>query len=136
MGMKGKAIMASVDVKPVNSNNDENEAEENEEESEVQGKKTKNHDAVVADLEKVTDFVEETEIAAHDIQDAMRVVSDRQKKETKAKHDKEKELSKVKINTDDVDYIVKEMEIPRTKAERILREYKGSVVEALVFLTN
>lgn len=36
----------------------------------------------------------------------MRVVSDRQNKEAKAKHEKEKELSKVKINKDDVDYIV------------------------------
>jgi len=68
--------------------------------------------------------------------EAMRVVSDRQKREAKAKAEREKELSKVKINNTDVDYIVNEMEIPRTKAERVLREYKGNVVDALVFLTN
>merc|ERR1711997_467785 len=80
--------------------------------------------------------VDEKEIAAKDIQDAMRVVSDRQSREAKAKHEREKELSKVKINTEDVDCIVNEMEIPRSKAERVLREYKGNVVDALIFLTN
>ncbi|XP_012942543.1 huntingtin-interacting protein K isoform X1 [Aplysia californica] len=126
--------MASGEAKPVNA--EEPEVEENDEEAEEKGKKTAKHDAGAADLEKVTDYVEEKEIAAQDIQDAMRVVSDRQNREAKAKHEKEKELSKVKINKDDVDLIVHEMEIPRTKAERVLREYKGNIVEALVFLTN
>merc|ERR1711874_11206 len=126
--------MASGEAKPVNV--EEAEGEENDEESEAKGKKTAKHDAGAADLEKVTDYVEEKEIAAQDIQDAMRVVSDRQNKEAKAKHEKEKELSKVKINKDDVDYVVQEMEISRPRAERVSREYKGNVVEALVFLTN
>ena len=37
---------------------------------------------------------------------AMKVVSDRQNKEATAKQQKEKELSKVKINKEDVDLIV------------------------------
>merc|ERR1711879_1097550 len=67
-------------------------------ESEVKGAKPSKHDAGVSDLEKVTDFAEEKEIASQDIQEAMKAVSDRQKSEAKAKKDKEKELSKVKIN--------------------------------------
>ncbi|GFN82405.1 huntingtin-interacting protein k-like [Plakobranchus ocellatus] len=115
---------------------EEGEADENDVEADAKGKKAARHDAGAADLEKVTDYEEEKEIASKDIQDAMRVVSDRQNKEAKAKHEKEKELSKVKINKDDVDFIVQEMEISRIRAERVLREYKGNVVEALVFLTN
>ncbi|BFZ02394.1 hypothetical protein BsWGS_05433 [Bradybaena similaris] len=126
--------MATNETPHVNS--EEGDVEENEAESESKGKKVARHDAGAADLEKVTDYVEEKEIAAQDIQDAMRVVSDRQNKEAKAKHEKEKELSKVKINKDDVDYIVQEMEISRTQAERVLREYKGNIVDALGFLTN
>uniref|UniRef100_A0A2C9JCQ8 Nascent polypeptide-associated complex subunit alpha-like UBA domain-containing protein n=1 Tax=Biomphalaria glabrata TaxID=6526 RepID=A0A2C9JCQ8_BIOGL len=115
---------------------EEPEVEDNDAEDESKGKKVAKHDAGAADLEKVTDYEEEKEIAAQDIQDAIRVVSDRQNKEAKAKHEKEKELSKVKINKDDVDYIVQEIEISRSRAERVLREYKGNVIEALVFLTN
>ena len=38
----------------------------------------------------------------------MKVVSDQQTREARAKQEKEKELSKVKINKDDVDLIVSE----------------------------
>ncbi|RUS88061.1 hypothetical protein EGW08_004227 [Elysia chlorotica] len=126
--------MATKDTQPTAI--DEGETEENDAEADAKGKRAARHDAGAADLEKVTDYEEEKEIASQDIQDAMRVVSDRQNREAKAKHDKEKELSKVKINKDDVDFIVQEMEISRIRAERILREYKGNITEALVFLTN
>ncbi|KAL5020435.1 hypothetical protein ScPMuIL_003327 [Solemya velum] len=116
----------------------EDEQAELEVEEETKANKTKKlakHDSGAADLEKVTDYVEEAEISSY-IGDAMRVVNDRKTKEVAEKHEKEKELSKVKINKEDVDLIVYEMEISRAVAERKLREHKGNVVEALVELTN
>lgn len=116
----------------------EEEVHENDQDS-VKGSKARKaakHDSGAADLEKVTDFVEEYEISANSIQDAMKVVSDRKTKEVTEKQEKEKELSKVKINKEDVDLIVEELEISRMQAERKLREHKGKVVEALIALTN
>ena len=49
---------------------------------------------------------------------------------------REKELAKVSIKKEDVDLIVEEMEIPRSKAEKTLREHQGDVVKALATLTN
>lgn len=100
-------------------------------------KKAAKHDSVKAtDLEKVTDYVEEAEISTNNISDAMKVVSDRQMLEATEKQLKETELSRVKINKEDIDLIVNEMELTRSVAERVLREHKGNVFEALVTLTN
>ena len=49
---------------------------------------------------------------------------------------REKELAKVSIKKEDVELIVKEMEISKDKAERTLREHAGNIVEALASLTN
>ena len=49
---------------------------------------------------------------------------------------REKELAKVSIKNEDVDLIVQELEIPKSKAERTLREFQGNVVEAMASLTN
>ncbi|ESO94179.1 hypothetical protein LOTGIDRAFT_118654 [Lottia gigantea] len=98
--------------------------------------KSKKHDSGTADLEKVTDYVEEADISSQSIGDAMKAVSDQQKLEAAERQVKEKELTKVKINKDDVDLIVNEMEIPRTVAEKTLRKHKGNLVEALVALTD
>ena len=49
---------------------------------------------------------------------------------------REKELAKVSIKNEDVDLIVQELEIPKAKAERTLREYQGNIVEAMASLTN
>ncbi|KAK2173577.1 hypothetical protein NP493_866g01081 [Ridgeia piscesae] len=103
---------------------------------EPKGKKAAKHDDGAADLEKVTDYVEEAEISSQDISVAMKVVNDRMQQEANAKLQKEKELSRVKISKEDVDLIVNEMEIPRSAAERKLREHKGDLVEALIDLTN
>jgi len=115
---------------------EEENIEIEEELPQEKGKKVAKHDSGAADLEKVTDYVEETEIAPQNIADAMRAVSDRQAKEAAEKQLLEKELSKIKILKEDVDLIVQEMEIPQSVAERKLREHRGDVVEALVALTN
>ncbi|KAK3091063.1 hypothetical protein FSP39_016833 [Pinctada imbricata] len=115
---------------------DETQVEAGEETAETKEIKSKKHDSGARDLEKVTDYVEETEISAQSIGDAMKAMSDRKTKERALKQERERELAKVKINKDDVDLIVKEMEIQRHMAERTLREHKGDVVEALIALTN
>lgn len=125
----------SIAVSPQTSmaNTEEDPQIEVEESTEI---KTKKHDSGARDLEKVTDYVEEKEISAQSIGDAMKAMSDRKTKERAKKQERERELAKVKINKEDVDLIVAEMEITRQIAERTLREHNGDVVEALVALTN
>lgn len=45
----------------------------------------------------------------------------------------EKELVVVKINFEDVDIIVNELEMDKKVVERMLREYKGDVVVVICF---
>merc|ERR1711893_5676 len=121
-------------AKMADEENIEVEGDKNEE---PKGKKAAKHDDVgTADLEKVTDYVEEAEISSQSISDAMKVMSDKKAKEATEKQLRERELAKIKISKEDVDLIENEMEIPRSVAERKLREHKGDVVQALVELTN
>uniref|UniRef100_T1JG16 Nascent polypeptide-associated complex subunit alpha-like UBA domain-containing protein n=1 Tax=Strigamia maritima TaxID=126957 RepID=T1JG16_STRMM len=99
-------------------------------------KKTAKHDSGAADLEKVTDYAEEKEISSEDIKDAMTLIGDKRSKENAEKVAREKELAKVIIKKEDVELIMREMEISRTAAELKLREHHGNVVEALVSLIN
>lgn len=99
-------------------------------------KKTAKYDSGAADLEKVTDYAEEKEISSQDVAGAISAIGHRRNKEVLEKQAREKELLKVSIKKEDVDLIVREMEISRTVAERTLREYHGNVVNALTALTN
>jgi NACalpha-BTF3-like transcription factor len=116
---------------------DENVDIEDEHAEDPTVKKAAKHDSMrAADLEKVTDYVEEAEILTQNIGDAMKVVSDRQERDADEKKLKETELLRIKVNKEDVDLIVNEMEISRTQAERMLRENRGNVFDVLVSLTN
>ncbi|KAK9303717.1 hypothetical protein QLX08_004712 [Tetragonisca angustula] len=122
---KGK--MADNDV---NGDSDEVQQEKSQ-------KKTAKHDSGAADLEKVTDYAEEKEISSSDgFSCALSIIGDRRNKEVAEKKAREKELLKVPIKKEDVDLIMKEMEINRNVAEQTLREHRGNVVEALITLTN
>lgn len=107
-----------------------------EDQPEKQQKKTAKYDSGAADLEKVTDYAEEKEISPQDVAGAISAIGDRRNKEALEKQAREKELMKVSIKKEDVDLIVREMEISRTLAERTLREYHGNIVNALTALTN
>jgi len=120
--------------------------------------KEKKHDSGAADLEKVTDYAEEKEIGSSSAaEDAIAVISkflarkfklifstiflinfldNKQVEEAAKRMAREKELAKVSIKKEDVELIVKEMEISKDKAERTLREHAGNIVEALASLTN
>ncbi len=52
------------------------------------------------------------------------------------KHARERELSKVQVSKEDVDLIAHEMDLAKTKADRVIREHGGDVVQALAALTN
>ncbi|KYQ49927.1 Huntingtin-interacting protein K [Trachymyrmex zeteki] len=94
-------------------------------------KKAAKYDSGAADLEKVTDYAEEKEISSSDgFSCALSIIGDRRDKEAAEKKAKEKELLKVSIKKEDVDLIMKEMEISRILAEQTLREHRGDIVEA------
>ncbi|XP_019870208.2 huntingtin-interacting protein K [Aethina tumida] len=99
-------------------------------------KKAAKYDSGAADLERVTDYAEEKEINTQDMANAISAIGDRRNKEALEKQAREKELMKVSIKKEDVDLIVREMEISRSIAEHTLREYHGNVVNALIALTN
>jgi len=105
---------------------------------EAAGPKEKKHDSGTADLEKVTDYAEEKEIApsSSNFDDALANIRTKQAAESAQRMAREKELAKISVSKEDVDLIVFEMEIPKSKAERVLREHNGNVVEALAALAN
>ena len=49
---------------------------------------------------------------------------------------RQKELSKVSIKKEDVELIINELELTKSKAERALREHQGDLYKTLVTLTN
>ena len=106
--------------------------EENEE-----AKQKKGHDkAANVDLERITDYAEDTEVANKDIVNAVSLIEGRRSEEQEQKTAREKHLASVKIKKEDIELIVREMEVSTSAAERCLRESEGDVVAALISLTN
>lgn len=60
----------------------------------------------------------------------------KQAAELEKRRELERELAKVAIKKEDVDLIADQLEIPKSKAERTLREHQGNVVQALASLIN
>merc|ERR1712029_107150 len=81
---------------------------------------------------------EEKEILStgKDLEDALQAIRNKQAQKTAEKVARERELAKVVIAKEDVELIVQEMEIPKEKADRVLREHGGDVVAALTALVN
>lgn len=94
------------------------------------------HDSGAADLEKVTDYVEESEVNTENMAEAVNLIGTRRSQEDAAKERRKLELDKVTIRKEDVELIMKEMEIPESQAELTLRENNGDIVKALIALTN
>ncbi|TRY68339.1 hypothetical protein TCAL_01400, partial [Tigriopus californicus] len=131
-----KKTLKNVQIQDVKASN-HSPANDNEQEKQ-QLNKEKKHDSGAADLEKVTDYAEEKEIisTSTDLEDAITIIRNRKVAESAEQLARERELAKVAINKEDVDLILNELEINKTKAERTLREHQGNVVEALAALTN
>ena len=98
--------------------------------------KSKTHSSGAADLEKVTDFAEEKEIDAGNLNDAMSVIADKRKKDAEAKAEREKMLASVKVKKEEVEIIMNEFEVTKLKAERCLKEHNGDLKSALSALIN
>ncbi|ROT62400.1 huntingtin-interacting protein K [Penaeus vannamei] len=113
---------------------EENHDMEEEVETKSKDKKAAKHDSGAADLEKVTNYAEEKEIKSN--ANFMSVINDVKKQDEATRSAKEQELMKVSIKKEDVELIMKELEIPKVKAERALREHQGNLIETLVTLTN
>merc|ERR1712048_315515 len=100
--------------------------------------KDKKHDSGAADLEKVTDYAEDKEILStgNELEDAITAIRKKQDQKKLEKLARERELAKITISKEHVDLIMSEMELPKDKAERTLREHGGDVVKALTALVN
>jgi NACalpha-BTF3-like transcription factor len=109
------------------------------ESSENNATKTRQHNSGAADLEKVTDYAEEKEIldvGSGNLNNAMNAISDKRKKEADQKAEKEKQLASVKVKKEEVELLVNEFEIVKSKAERVLKEHSGDLSSALAALIN
>lgn len=89
-----------------------------------------------ADLEKVTDYAEEKEISASNLDSAINAIADKRKRDADQKAELEKRLASVKVKKEDVDLIVHEFEISKQRAERVLKENNGDIKLALGALVN
>lgn len=99
------------------------------------GDRPKSDEQWSADLEKVTDYAEEKEIGSVNLNnlEAINLIEAQRTKETQAR---EEELAKVNITREDVELIVKELEITKQQAELALRQSSGDVVQAIVRLLS
>merc|ERR1712066_625784 len=106
---------------------EKDEDENDEEEPPQQQDKDKKHNSGAADLEKVTDYAEDKEILStgNELEDAIVAIRNKQAQKTAEKVARERELAKIAISKEDVDLIMSEMELPKDKAERTLREHGG-----------
>ncbi|KAF2351157.1 hypothetical protein FHG87_018091 [Trinorchestia longiramus] len=97
-------------------------------------KKEKKHDSGAADLERVTNYAEEKEIKSD--ADILSVINNVKRQEYADKVKRDQELAKVAIKKQDVELLMRELEVTKQVAERSLREHKGSLSATLVMLTN
>ena len=86
----------------------------------------------------VTDYAEDKEILStgNELEDAIVAIRKKQEQKKAEKLARERELAKISISKEHVDLIMSEMELPKEKAERTLREHGGDVVKALTALVN
>lgn len=87
-------------------------------------------------LEKVTDYVEETGLDSAKAMQAMSSIETTVDERAEAERQRELELAAVEVNKEDVDLIVKELEVSKDVADRELRIHKGCVKAALRALVN
>merc|ERR1719420_1729590 len=131
-------IMPDIVAKDVCDSNDHEKDEDEDEEPPQLLDNGKKHNSGAADLEKVTDYAEDQEILStgNELEDAIVAIRNKQAQKTAEKLARERELAKVVISKEHVELIMHEMELPKEKAERTLREHGGDVVKALTALVN
>jgi NACalpha-BTF3-like transcription factor len=102
-------------------------------------------DDEVEEIKKTKEAREMDAMDAHDDEDALRTPSadttaalakirEEQAARQNAEKKKAEELAAIPVKEEDVDLIVQEMELDKTKAKRVLQEHNGDVKKALTFL--
>ncbi|XP_010464237.1 PREDICTED: huntingtin-interacting protein K [Camelina sativa] len=81
-------------------------------------------------FDKLTDRVEDRQLDSSRVQSAMASIAASREADLNAKRLREKELASVKINAEDVEIIMNELELEKNVVERTLREHKGDAVAA------
>ncbi|KAF7488887.1 Huntingtin-interacting protein K [Sarcoptes scabiei] len=141
--MESSTLSQSSDCK-INEKTASNEDDEIEEEEDLEKKKiVGKHDSGAADLARVTtyeaSFFDEdgqNDSSSKEISGAKSIIDKKRSKEDAERVARQKELANVTIKKEDVELIMKEMEISRTDAELKLRQSMGNVVKALITLIN
>jgi len=78
-----------------------------------------------------SDYAEEKEVHVSDVGNVLANLAQRSNDKSK-----KSEVTKIKIPKEDIELVMKEMEISKAKAEKTLRECKGNIVDALTVLVN
>ena len=97
--------------------------EPDEEHEEVADEGTKDEQS--KNLDKVTDFVEESQLDSDKALQAMSALQSAAEQVTAIDDAEQKRLAAVKVNKEDIDFIVSELEVARDLAERVLRQRGG-----------
>mmetsp|Transcript_33815 Transcript_33815/g.46823 ORF Transcript_33815/g.46823 Transcript_33815/m.46823 type:complete len:184 (+) Transcript_33815:228-779(+) len=87
-------------------------------------------------FDRVTDIVTERELDTNKVQNAMMRLAVSTREQEQRTLERDRELAKVVIQTEDVEIIASQFEMDKKRAERILREHNGDVIVALQFLVN
>lgn len=82
------------------------------------------------ELESVTDRVAELELDASRTEKALCSLDGSAEEEKQRTRRREEELRSVKVEKADVEFLVKEFEVDKAKADRVVRECGGDLLEA------
>ena len=99
-------------------------------EEKEQGNQSKKVDQA-KDLDSVTDYYEETEVDAGKAQQAISGLDQEMKEAEDAERLRREKLARVKVNPEDVEYLVHHLEMSKDEADLMLRECDGVLLEAV-----
>ncbi|CAF1045538.1 unnamed protein product [Didymodactylos carnosus] len=112
--------------------------DEKDQEEEVKDKQQlqKEDAKVEKELDRVTDSVEDEEMSGENIGNALTAINDKRHHDESKRKAEQQALANVKIKKEDVDLIVQELELPRSRAEKTLRENRGDLIATMRALVN
>ncbi|CAI2169320.1 5597_t:CDS:2 [Funneliformis geosporum] len=64
------------------------------------------------------------------------IVNEEKKRRNDQKLQKQKDSEKIKVSREDIEFIMKEMDVVKHEADKYLREHKGDLIEALKAMVN
>ncbi|CAF0777880.1 unnamed protein product [Rotaria sp. Silwood1] len=116
---------------------EDNVSDDEKEEEQITNTIQKKEDAKVEkELDRVTDRVDEEDLGSENIGNALTAINDKRHRDESKRKAEQAVLANVKIRKEDVELIIQELELPRSKAEKILRQHRGDVVATLKALVN